>query len=229
MLEKRVDGMLVQPVAQAHDHLRLLADMKVPFVLIQREVPGLVADAVVTDNMFGAYQAVDHPVELGRRRIAYLTTHLELSPVRDRIEGYRRALVQHDVLYDERLVSRGDLSAAAAAESARAALAATPRPDAIFAYNDLVAIRCLRALRDLGARVPDDVALVGFDDILIAEFFEVPLTTVAQPTQEIGQTATNLLLDRIERGGPHAHTRIVLPPRLVVRASSGAPSRSASR
>ena len=171
--------------------------------------------------MFGAYHAVDHLLELGRRRIAWLTTHLELSPVRDRIEGYRRALVQH--------VYRSDLSAAAAAESARAALAATPRPDAIFAYNDLVAIRCFRALRDLGARAPDDVALVGFDDILIAEFFEVPLTTVAQPTQEIGQTATNLLLDRIERGGPHAHTRIVLPPRLVVRASSGAPSRSASR
>lgn len=224
LVENRVDGVLVQPVEGSGADLRRLVDWRVPFVLFHREVPGLVADTVMPDNVFGAYQAVDHLLGLGRRRIAYLTSRYDLSPVRERVEGYRRALVKHDLAYDERYVVRGAMTVEGGYEMAHEALALNPPPDAVFAYNDLVAIGCLRAFRETGLRVPDDVALVGFDDIALAAFVEVPLTTVAQPTQEIGETATNLLLNRIESDVRHPPVRVVLPPRLVVRASSGAPT-----
>jgi DNA-binding LacI/PurR family transcriptional regulator len=140
----------------------------------------------------------------------------------DRLAGYAAALGAYQLPFDEALVGRAERDVAGGRAAADQLLARDPRPTAIFAYNDLQALGALQAARGRGLRVPEDLALVGYDDIELAAYFEVPLTTVAQPTYAIGRAATELLLG-IVTGRPEPVQRtVVLTPELVVRASSGA-------
>ena len=222
--EKRVDGMLVTGIRTGLSPLLRLEQENIPFVLLNRYLQEIDADCVVNDNRQGAYEATAHLCGLGHRRIVHLTGPQQISSVRERLAGFRQALDEYDIQFDPGLVLRCDLKLEGGYQQIKTAMPAfAPRPTAVFAYSDLVAIGVLKALRELGLRVPQDIALVGYDDIEFAPFVDPPLTTVAQLVYEIGQKGTEILLEKINWPEEEEWTpqRMVFKPELRIRASSG--------
>jgi LacI family transcriptional regulator len=223
LLEERVvDGVILTPARSQDDGLGRFVARGNRLVLLNRDVEGIEVDRVAIDNRAGSYAAISHLLDLGHRRIAFVAGRRDLSTVRDRLAGYEDALRDRGIAPDPRLVCHVEIEPEAATRATRRLLAWRDRPTAIFTYNDLMAVGALVAIRAADLRVPEDVSLVGHDDILYAPYLQVPLTTVAQPTRELAETAARLLIDRL-RGNEGPPRRVVLQPRLVVRASTAAP------
>ncbi len=200
--------------------LRLLQD-QVPFVLVGRH-PDQRVNYVDVDNVSAARMATEHLIRLGHQRIATITGPLNMVQSQDRLSGYRQALEAHDFPFDETLIAEGDFAEGSGSAGVQRLLPASPT--AIFVASDTMAIGALKALRQAGLRVPQDVALVGFDDVPIATAIEPALTTIRQPIERLGSMATELLLALIEDTSEEQASvhRIVLPAELVVRDSCGA-------
>jgi LacI family transcriptional regulator len=158
-------------------------------------------------------------LELGHTRIACIAGPSSITPSAERITGYRNALDEAGLAVEENLILRGDYHAQSGMELTHAILKMDPRPTAIFAMNDLMALGALRAAAEEGCSVPGDLAVVGYDDLELAHFTNPPLTTIAQPKKEIGAQAISLLVDRMSRRD-RSPRRIVLPPELIVRRST---------
>lgn len=196
---------------------RLLQD-RIPFVLVGR-YPDQDVSYVDVDNIGGARKGVEHLLQLGHQRIATITGPQRMIAGWDRLTGYQEALTSHGLTIDSRLVAEGDFTE----EGGRAAMERLlpHEPDSVFVASDTMALGALRALRDAGVGVPQDIALVGFDDMPYAATAAPPLTTLRQPIRQIGSLAFEALLDIIEKGLDPVR-RIVVPTELVVRASCGA-------
>jgi DNA-binding LacI/PurR family transcriptional regulator len=239
LLEKRVDGILVNSAA-AVGSLRRLAAVGMPFVVINRRVEattGLDADYVMVDAERGCYLGTRHLLEQGHARILYHGIEPENVPSLERLPGYRRALAEFEIPFAPELIMHtgGSLD-----DTHRTVMATmkrlSPRPTAILAYNDTQAVAVLKALHDMGLRVPDDVAVVGQNNLEFTGFLVPPLTTVAHPVQQMGRQGTEILLQKLAWSDeaawlPH---RVALEPVLIVRASSmrangGRPKRPATR
>ncbi|MBI3979951.1 MAG: LacI family DNA-binding transcriptional regulator [Chloroflexi bacterium] len=220
LMANRVDGILVTPVQTDQRDLTLLRQSGIPFVLLFRHFADVVADCVVTDSVEGGLLATGHLLDLGHRRVGHIGGPPHISTAQERLAGYRRALAKRDLPFDETLVASAAFSVAGGHQAALALLDRPDRPTSIFAATDLQAIGVLKAARTLGLRIPDDLPLVGGDDIELAEFLEVPLTTFHQPSRAIGARGAELLLARIqgEAGEPR---RVIFAPRLIIRRSSG--------
>jgi len=217
--KKQVDGIIFIAAGDQADSLDFLLRQNMPVVMIDRDVPKVEVDAVLTDNELGGFLATRHLLDLGHKRIACIAGPSNITPSAQRIIGYRRALEQAGLSYDESLIVRGDYHAQSGLEIARSILRMEPRPTAIFALNDLMALGVLRAAAEANCSVPSDLAVVGYDDLELAHFTNPPLTTIAQPKKEIGAQAINLLVERIaHRNRPPS--RLVLPPELIVRRST---------
>jgi LacI family transcriptional regulator len=217
--KKQVDGIIFVAAGDQADSLDFLVSRNMPVVMIDRNVPNVEVDAVLTDNQLGGYLATRHLLDLGHTRIACIGGPSSITPSAERIIGYRRALEEADLSYDENLVLRGDYHAQSGMEITHSILKMNPRPTAIFALNDLMALGALRAAAEAGYSIPGELAVVGYDDLEIARFSNPPLTTIAQPKKEIGTLAVNLLVDRMsQRSRPTS--RLVLPPELIVRGST---------
>jgi LacI family transcriptional regulator len=191
----------------------------VPVVAIDPHTGEPGTASVDSDSLDGALQATRHLIELGHRRIGHLRGRGDLESALLREEGYRRALTEAGIEVDPALIGDGGYRADEATEAATAILSLADPPTAIFAANDLSAIRTLEIARARGLRVPDDLSVVGFDDIPGAAAAEPPLTTIRQPLQEMGETAVRMLLRELGDGSATAeHVR--LPTRLIVRGST---------
>jgi DNA-binding LacI/PurR family transcriptional regulator len=214
-----VDGVLLASLHGDDPLPGALERAGVPAVLVGRPAGPVPASYVDADNRGGAGKAVEHLVRRGRRRIATITGPLDMGVGLDRLEGYRDGLAAAGLAADEDLVEPGDFTEEGGA-AAMARLLARPGPpvDAVFAASDLMAAGALRALRAAGRRVPEDVAVVGFEDSAVARYAQPPLTTVRQPIEEMGRQATRMLLAKIagETGGMH----LILDVDLVERAST---------
>jgi LacI family transcriptional regulator len=214
---QRVGGILMAMAGTGAAYGRRVAALvKAPTVLIDRTNPVLRFDAVIVDNARGTRAAIEHLVARGRRRIGIVLGPKGVSTSEERLAGYGEALKAHGMAVDPRLVRFGFFRQSegfAAAES----LIAEERPDAIFAVNNLMAIGALRAIAAAGLSCPGDIAVACFDDFEWAEVCEPRITTVAQPTEEIGRAAVSLLFERIRGTAPKAPRRVVLPTRLVGR------------
>jgi LacI family transcriptional regulator len=221
LLQKQVDGVLLVPARSTSEPIEFIQEQRTPVVVLDRRVPDAQADVVRCDSEGGAYQLVRLLLSLGHRRIGVLSGPPGVSTAEDRIAGYRRALAEAGLRGGAELVHYGEFTQASGYEMAQRALAATPRPTALFAGNNFIAIGALRALRDVGLGVPEDVALVGFDDLPAALVIEPFLTVAAQPAYEMGQRATALLLARLSGQAPEAYQEVVLPTEVIVRKSSG--------
>ncbi|RMD58600.1 LacI family transcriptional regulator, partial [Candidatus Parcubacteria bacterium] len=174
------------------------------------------------DNVQGARLAVEHLIRLGHRRIGMITNApTTYVAAHQRLEGYRQALDGAGLPYDEHLVRYGNFDEQSGEVAMRELLAATPPPTAVFVASDMVALGALKAIWDQGLRVPEDVALVGFDDITTARFTTPPLTTVHVPALRLGEEAGKVLLDVMEFGFT-TRSQVLLQTTLVVRASCGA-------
>jgi LacI family transcriptional regulator len=190
-------------------------------VIVDRRPEGVNADVVRTDSEAGAHELGRLLVELGHRRMTVLTGPASVPTAADRAAGFCRAVVAEAGL-PEPEVLHGAFTIEGGRELARRAMAASPRPTAVFAANNFLAIGAQHALDELGLRVPEDVALVGFDDLPEAMVTFPFLTVVAQPAFEMGRESVALLLDRLANPD-RAPRDVVLPTRLVVRRSSGGP------
>ncbi len=221
ILSGHVDGVVVASTRVGDPLIgRLLAD-EIPFVLVGRYPDGQV-HYVDIDNVAAARMAVEHLIHLGHRRVATITGPLSMTSGHDRLEGYRRALEAHRLPVDESLIVEGDYSKMSGARAARRLLSESVT--AIFAASDVMALGALKVLREAGVRVPEDVALVGFDDVPLATAVVPALTTVHQPIEDLGSKSADLLLDLVESPPDEQAParRIILPAQLLIRDSCGA-------
>jgi LacI family repressor for deo operon, udp, cdd, tsx, nupC, and nupG len=193
---------------------------KIPPVVAACEyVTNVDLPTVQIDNVDAARKAIQHLLDLGHRRIGFITGPLWNVLSRDRLHGYRDALLDAGLPFEDALVMQGNFSIASGVTAASQLLELPERPTAVFASNDEMAIGAIRAARDRGLHVPQDLSIMGFDDIRFAAFVDPPLTTVAQPGNEIGRTAMTLLL-QILAGQPVEERRVILPTHLELRAST---------
>lgn len=219
LLQRRVDGILLVPAGDGVDAVARAAAQSTPLVAVDRRVRGLPTDTVRADSRGGAAELGRLLVSLGHRETAVLAGPARVSTAADRIAGFRKAVVAEAGLPAPRVV-HGDFTIASGHAMALKAMSATPRPTAIFAANNFIAIGVLHALDALGIRVPRDVAVVGFDDLPPAMVTFPFLTVAAQPALEMGRWAVALLLDRLT--DPDRPPReVLLPTELIVRRSSG--------
>ncbi|MBD3757712.1 MULTISPECIES: LacI family DNA-binding transcriptional regulator [Microbacterium] len=219
--EQRVNGVLLTPAELDATPVQRLADAGIPLVLVDGELPGAEVSSVSVDDVEGGHLAVAHLLALGRRRIAFVGGPLSIRQVADRLEGARRALAEVPGATLE-VIELGALTVLAgrAAGEEAAHRSADARPDAVFCANDLLAVGVMQGAAIFGGiRVPDDMALIGYDDIDFAQATVVPLSSVRQPAREIGATAVDLLFEAL--AAPEAAPRHVrFRPELVVRAST---------
>ena len=218
LVEKQVDGIVLVSAGAADESLRLLTASRVPAVVVDREFASQGFDTVVTDNQGGGYAATRHLLSLGHRRIGCITGPSLLTPSAARVTGYRQALEEAGVPFDEELVVPGDFRSESGYEMTRKLLGLPEPPTAIFACNDMMALGAICAVHEAGLRVPDDVSVVGFDDITLASYSVPRLTTIAQPRHKMGFMAARMLIERISnRDAPIK--RELLPTTLIVRDS----------
>lgn len=199
LAEKQVDGILFIAAGVSTDHIGMLLRRQIPVVVVDRNLSDVAVDAVLTDNRGGGYLATKYLVELGHRRIACITGPSDVTPSAERVAGYRQALQEAGIPADEELVIRGNFDYESGYAAAETLLSLSPRPTAIFACNDLMAVGVLSAANRHGLRIPDDLSVIGFDDVRLASFTVPLLTTVGQPKHEIGVLAATWLLERIEQ------------------------------
>lgn len=221
---RRVDGVIMAPAGAVEDYQRFILDAQAPVVFVDRRIPTVPADAVVVDNVAGARQAIAHLLALGHRRIGAITGLPQISTTLERVQGYRDALAAAGVSMDPELLRDGYSRLVGGHEAGRALLELPRRPTAIFATNNLMAIGLMRAVAERGLRCPEDVSVACFDDFEWASVFQPRLTTVAQPSYDMGRTAVELLFARLDGTSPVGPQEVVLSPTLVVRDSCAAPS-----
>jgi LacI family transcriptional regulator len=193
-----------------------------PVVAVDHNVRSSTLPTVDSDNLSGAVAATEHLIGLGHRRIGFLAGRSDLESARLREQGYRRALDAADVPFDPELVRVGGYEPDAARDAARDLLTLDARPTAIFAANDTSAIETVAVARSLGLGVPDDVSVIGFDNVPESVLCEPPLTTIEQSIQQMGREAVRMLIGLIEDPSSRPE-HVILPTRLVVRASCGPP------
>jgi LacI family transcriptional regulator len=222
--ERRVDGIVL--VASGDDAAIVAAckDLRLPLVLLDREIDSIDADLIEVDHAAGGEMATAHLLALGHARVACIGGPLDLRPSRQREAGWRRALAASGVEPRADELVRGDFGPESGAAAMRRLLQSAHPPTAVFVCNDLMAIGALHAAWELDVDVPNDLSVVGFDDIALSAYTSPPLTTVSQPKQAIGTGAASLLLERLQGGRTQAR-QLILPPELRVRASSAAPAR----
>ena len=226
LLQQQVDGILLVPASGTSHSVDLIRKQKTPVVVLDRRLPPDVqVDTVRCENEASAYQLVRLLLDLGHRRIAILSGPVGVSTAEDRLNGYRRAMQETRMDNLSQITIYGAFNQLSGAEMMRQVLALDPLPTAVFAANNLICIGALHTIREAGWRVPEDIAMVSFDDLpptlLTFPFF----TVAAQPAYEMGQQATQLLLARLSHNVPGLCQEIVLPTQIIVRQSSGPPCR----
>lgn len=217
--ERRVDGVIVTASRVGELYTPLLSELKVPIVLINNQKEGGYLHSIYVDDFAGAKMAVGLLIDLGHRDIAYIACPERERSNRNRMNGYKAALESRGISVNERLIlqlgGKDDMARGAAA--VEEILSLDERPTALFCYNDMTAIGALQALHESGVRVPEDISIVGFDDVPISSVVCPALTTVAQPKEEMGVKAMEMLLALIEG---EERENVVVKPRLVVRSST---------
>jgi LacI family transcriptional regulator len=221
LVERRVDGLLLAPSPGAAEHaLPYLAAQELPVVLLDRLIEGAPLDQIGADNAEPTAELVDHLAALGHTRIGMVVGTAGLSTTDERVAGYRQGLARNGLPVDDALVVGGGSQREASRDAALRLLDLPDPPTAIISGNNAMTIGTMRALSERGLRVPDDIALVAFDDFEWADLFAPRLTVVRQPTAELGQRAVRMLLDRLaDRSRPPQTVR--LPTTFVHRNSCG--------
>jgi LacI family transcriptional regulator/LacI family repressor for deo operon, udp, cdd, tsx, nupC, and nupG len=220
-----VDGVIVPPLSNRDADLERLAEASIPVVCVDRRLHQTRFDTVVSDNEQGAFEAVSHLLGLGHRRIGFIGGISDISTTRERRQGYDRALEEAGVPVDPALVREGDSRMESGRSRTEALLDLPERPTALFVGNNLMALGALAAVHERGLAIPDELAVVSYDDMPWAMALNPPLTAVSQPGREMGRRAAEMMLQRIADPS-RSPSLVVLQPRLVVRRSCGAARRS---
>lgn len=223
LMRKQVDGFLVVPVSSYAP--KILTKRRIPFVVLDRRILDVQVDSVRGDSVNGANQLTRHLLDLGHRHIAIITGRQEHSTAHDRVHGAVQAFKQTG-LSEMPQVYWGEFTYESGYSYAKRVLETTPRPTAIFATNNLIAIGVMHALREAQVQVPHTMSVVVFDDLPATIMVDPFFTAAVQPAYEMGKQATKLLLDRLTGDGLEGYQEIVLPVEIAVRKSSGKPAAS---
>lgn len=228
-LSQRTDGIIIAPLVEDGRSAEDVARLRLPVVFVDRESrERRDVDRVMVDNLEGTRLAVAHLAALGHERIAFIGGPLTSTPGRERHAGFCASMAAHRLPVDDSLVVIADFRETGGHDAMCGLWRRTTRPTAVFIANNLMTIGALRALDELNARVPDDISVIGFDDLSFASLLRPPLTVVRRPEVEQGASAARLLLERIgaEPGAPAV--TLTLPVELVVRGSTAGPPRESA-
>lgn len=218
---KQVDGVVITPHGEPLALIEPLLRARIPVVVLEHDLPKV--HCIVIDEMQGGQLATQHLIELGHRRIALIRRMPNSALSTERFAGYRQALSAAGIAYDQQLVVECAAGQAAGAKAMHHLLALDHPPTAVFTHNDVLAMGALHAIHCAGLRVPEDISVVGYDDITSAAYLSPPLTTIRCPKAEMGALAASIILDLVRHTGePQPVTRL-LPVELVVRASTTPP------
>jgi LacI family transcriptional regulator len=220
---QRVEGLIVATTQQNAEQFNQLKKQQYPLVFIDRKLPGFSASYVGVDNNKGAYQMVEHLIKSGMKKIGMVNiSPMHLSTLNERVDGYKDALKKNGIKFNNdwvQSVSYNDI-ANTTAEAVSKLLSPSVGVQAIFTVNNYVAINCLQAIHKMKKRIPQDVAIVCFDDLDAFNFSHPPLTTVAQPVEQIGEESVKLLMKQID-GKKFSVSEKILPTKLIIRESCG--------
>jgi len=219
LIGRRVDGLIIGPVQTGYEDIKMLEDMKFPTVILGRHFEDIEIDEIYNNEVKGGYLATKHLIERGRRKIVMLNGFLEISAARMRLEGYKKALFDYGIDFDESGVLIGDIDFISGYERTLDLIERKKEFDAIFCYNDMIAFGAVKALREKGFKIPEDVSIVGYDDVLYSELIDPPLTTVRIKKYELGFEAMKMLMSRL-KGRRKKIKKVILDVELIVRKSS---------
>jgi LacI family transcriptional regulator len=197
LLAKRVDGLLIDPVQDRDNDINSLVEANIPFVVVGRDFENIEVDAVYNDEVKGGFLATEYLIKKGHKRIALIDGFLYKSPAKGRLEGYKKALKEYGIPLDDALVSAGDIDLKDGYERTKQLFEKELNFNAIFAYNDMMAFGAMQAIKEKGLRIPEDIGLVGYDDIPFSSLTSPPLTTIRLKKQDLGIECVKLLLSRI--------------------------------
>lgn len=226
LASRSVDGLLISLSNETTDlsQLKQLHEKGLPMVFFDRVTDEIVTHRVTANNFKGAYDSTLHLIKQGCRRIAHVTNSPHLSITRERLEGYKKALDENNIAFDEKLVQychHGGMIYAEIEEAVARLLKSKQRPDAVLAASDRITTSSLKAFRDAGVKVPEEIALIGFSNTNMAELINPPLSAVRQPAFDMGQVATELLIQIIESKRPITEFETkILDTELFIRNSS---------
>lgn len=220
----RVDGFLISPSSETKnfDHLKILTESNIPLVLFDRDCEGMNVDKVFVDEYSGAFQAVEHLIKSGCRRIAHIAGPPSLSTAKHRLGAYKDALKNYGIpVREEYIVESVGFAPEHGIDPTKKLLALPHPPDAVFTINDGVAIGAMYVMKEAGWIIPDQISVIGFDDDPHSCYFRPSLSTVWQPTYELGMLSARILIKRINSGNDIAQPRVEkLFPELIIRGSS---------
>jgi LacI family transcriptional regulator len=228
LLSKRVDGVIFAPTSLSINPIQRLVDLGIPVAVFYREAGELDVDSIRIDNLEGGYRATRHLIELGHKQVACIRPLSTETPSGQRVEGFKRAMDEAGLSYSSILMPQGNNRIKGGEAAARELLNSGKKFSAIFSTNDAMAIGAMRALRDAGLRIPEDVSVIGFDDIILARYSEPPLTTISQPKQEAGALAVQRIVERIELKHTDGAREFILETELIERCST-TPCRSGDK
>jgi LacI family transcriptional regulator len=223
LFEKRVDGLIASLSFDTKnlDHFKLFKDKGVPVIFFDRVEQEGNNTVVVIDNYKCGYQATEHLIQQGCTRIVHITSSLKRNVYSQRFKGYKDAMFDNGIAYDENLLIINDLSERAGIESAMQIIKMNPLPDAAFITNDFVAAVCMRTLKENGIRIPEDIAIVGFNNDAICTLIEPTLTTINYPGIDVGEVAARNLINHLKGIGNMQNTNtIIIRSNLIIRNSS---------
>ncbi len=216
---KKVDGIILTSAGGSHKHLLHYLKKDIPIVLLDRLIEEEELDAVIIDNVAGAYEGVKHLIQQGYRNIGAIIGPLSVMTSIERLEGYKKALEEAGIGIREDFIENGDYTQNGGYRAAKKLLS-KGEIDALFIANNVMTIGALLAISELNINVPRDLGIVGFDDIDLAPLLKCPLTTISQPTYLIGVNAAQILIRRLQGKGRKEKEIVVLKPQLIVRESS---------
>lgn len=218
-LSHAVDGFIIATSDCSSDQVDQIKRLDVPVVIVDRELEGLKRDLVIVDNVRSAQTAVNHLIGLGHKRIGIILGQVQTMTAKLRLEGGKLAL-QAAGLFNEKLIRSGTYTYESGFGMMQSLLSGGKNLDAVFCANDMIAIGAINALEKEGYKVPEDVAVVGFDDISISRLIKPPLTTIRQPTYELGAIAVNMTIERIKGTASGVPRKVMLPGELAIREST---------
>jgi LacI family transcriptional regulator len=218
--EKRVDGMLIYPLQEDNRYIEELRNSPIPFVFLNRHTDALDCDYVMNNNFHGSFLAVNHLVEKGYKKITYICAKPAASSGKERIAGCREAIRRNNLPMKNLSIEICEETIESCYNLVRMLLSQDRDISALFVWDDRLAVGARRAILEFGKEIPKDIALVGYDDIEISEYLFPPLTTIRQPSYQIGHTAAKILVDKIEFKSNHKVRKKILKPELIIRETT---------
>lgn len=223
--EQRIRGIIIGPASDKNEfnseYLSILENMGIPIVLVGRDVKYSNFDGVFIDNVQGACDGVTALIQNGHKKIAIIAGPEDSKPGRERLGGYLKAMTMNGLDVSEDYIFRGNFKLESGYEFTRQILKMEDRPTAIFTCNNMMTLGCIKAIMEIDLKIPDDIALVGFDEIEILNIFNMHISVISRPTLEMGVIAMEMLLERLNKkeSGGSASKRVTLMPELICKGS----------